>query len=108
VYEKAIEVLSRIAHPNEFLIASFLKVCAQMTDENSLNLAKRFLSQMDPVYQTNEYILCTASHLFTKYGDLSTAEYFLSKMSKSLIKCGGLMKIHNINKEPEKTFALYK
>ena len=105
--EKAIDLFFTIPNPNEHMIVFFLNACAKLADQHSLNLAKEFLNKINSNYKTNEFILCTASNMFLKCNEITFAEDYLSKMSKSDIKYGMLMKISNLKNEPEKTFDLY-
>ncbi len=89
------------------MIVFFLNACTKLADQRSLNLAKQFLNKRNSNYKMDEFILCTASNLFLKFNEITFAEDYLSKMSKSAIKYGMLMKISNLKNEPEKTFDFY-
>jgi hypothetical protein len=105
--EKAIDLFLTIPNPNEHMIVFFLNACTKLADQRSLNLAKQFLNKRNSNYKMDEFILCTASNLFLKFNEITFAEDYLSKMSKSAIKYGMLMKISNLKNEPEKTFDFY-
>ena len=89
------------------MIVFFLNACTKLADQRSLNLAKEFLNKRNSSYKTNNFILCTASDMFLKFNELTIAEDYLSKMSKSAIKYRMLMKLSNLKNEPEKTFDFY-
>ena len=105
--EKAIDLFFTIPNPNEHMIVFFLNACTKLADQRSLNLAKEFLNKLNSNYKMDEFILCTASNMFLKFNEITFAEDYLSKMSKSAIKYGMLMKICNLKSEPEKTFDFY-
>jgi hypothetical protein len=77
--------------PNEYTFSILFKICAQLTDQQSIEFGKNILEQMPNKYQDNTIILNSALHMLMQHKQVLLGEELFSRMNKDTISYGVMM-----------------
>ncbi|UJR24102.1 hypothetical protein I4U23_027069 [Adineta vaga] len=108
MYEKAFDLFVKLSNPNEILLIQIFNTCAKLENEKALICGRKFFDQMSMNCYNNIFLMNSAFNMFIKCKDSISAERIFSKIPRFLIGYGRLMKIFNLEKQPEKTIDLYE
>jgi pentatricopeptide repeat protein len=104
---KAIELFHEIKNPDEVIILTFFNACAELKNNEALDLIKKISSKIPKTFYSNSRLVTSLFDALIKCEDCSTAEILFSKMKKSIISYGNLMNGFNKENNPEKTLNLF-
>ena len=88
---KAIELFHKIESPNEIIGILLLNACAQLQNDQSLTLIRKFLSTMPKSFYSNSFLLASLLDALTKCGDLTAAEKLFEKIDRKTMHMYGAM-----------------
>ncbi|CAF1464407.1 unnamed protein product [Adineta ricciae] len=106
--EQAFDLFEKITNPNEILLIQIFNTCAKLENQKALNCGRKFFEQMPIEYEKHQFLMNSAFNMFIKCGDSTFAERIFKKIPRFCIGYGRLMKIFNLEKQPEKTIDLYE
>ncbi|CAF0862568.1 unnamed protein product [Adineta ricciae] len=105
--QKAIDLFFQIDQPDEIILTIFFNACAQSKTDHALSLGKKVFRQLDPKLKQSNSLLYSVLNMFVKCNDISNAESLFNRIKRDVISYGSMMKLYNVQKQPEKTCALY-
>ena len=106
--KKAIDLFFQIAKPNEVIYTTYFHACARLGNDEALVLGEKVFRQLPIEYHRSNDVLFSIFDMFIKCNDMKSAESLLPRLKPSVVSYGLLMKMYNVNDQPEKTFALFK
>ena len=106
--KKAIDLFFEISKPNEFIFSIAFKGCAQLGSVEGLTLGKRILSGISVEHRENPRVFQSILNMFTKCNDHKSAESFFARVKRDAVCYASMMKMYNVNEEPEKTLSLFE
>ena len=106
--KKAIDLFFQIPNPDEVIYTAYFTACAKLGNNEALVLGKKVFQQLPNKYRQLNDVLISVFDMFIKCNDIESAESLFPRLKKSVTSYGSLMKMYNINDQPEKTFALYE
>jgi hypothetical protein len=74
--------------PSEFTLAIVFKICTQLTDDRSFQLAKRILHSMPMIHRKNTIVLTSALKIFMHRGEISLGEKIFAQINKDMKSYG--------------------
>lgn len=90
--KEALSLFQEMAVPaNKYLFSTIFKICAELGDEQSINLGKAIFKTMPEQHQNNIVVLTSALHMLLKGGDMDTAEQLFARMNKNVVTYGAMM-----------------
>ncbi|CAF0963616.1 unnamed protein product [Adineta steineri] len=108
---KVINLFNEIKHPNEIIIILFLNACAQLGNDEGLNLVKNFLLKNEKICYSISDISLSIIDAFISCGDDSSAKTYLSKIEEkienSITDYEIIMNGYNKLKDPFQTLDLF-
>ena len=105
---KAIDLFFKISKPDEVIYTTFFNACARLGNDEALILGKQVFQQLPIEYHRSNDVLIPIFDMFVKCNDMESAESLFLRLKRSVVSYGSLMKMYNINDQPEKTFALFE
>ncbi|CAF3916300.1 unnamed protein product [Rotaria sp. Silwood1] len=104
---KAILLFNEIKNPDEIVTNLLFNACAELGNDEALNLTKKVSSNMPNSFYSNYRISTSLFDALIKCGDCSMAEILFSKMEKSVINYGNLMSGFIKGNNPKKILDLF-
>ena len=90
---KAIDIFKKIENPDEVNLSVLFSACAQVQNEETLDLVKRVSKQMPQSYYSNRILLTSLLDALMKCGDVKSAEsLFDQAKNKTIHMYGAMMK----------------
>ncbi|CAF1530896.1 unnamed protein product [Adineta ricciae] len=105
--QKAIDLFFQIDQPDEIILTIFFNACAQSKTDHALSLGKKVFRQLDAKLKQSNRLLYSVLNMFVKCNDVSSAESLFNRIKRDVVSYGSMMKLYNVQKQPEKTCALY-
>ncbi|UJR24021.1 hypothetical protein I4U23_026986 [Adineta vaga] len=106
--DKAIELFSKITHPDEIQLCLLFNSCAQLRTKQAFDFGKKVWSEMSSIHHKNEYILTSTFDMFVKCGDLEKAKNVFIKIKRVVMDYGQMMTCYNEHSMHMKTIDLYE
>ncbi|CAF1152655.1 unnamed protein product [Adineta ricciae] len=106
--EKAIETFKNVDDPNEILLCLLFNSCVQVRTAQALDFGKRIWHSASETHRKDEYNIVAAFDMFTKCGDISSAEQIFDRMKRTVVNYGQMMKCYNNHCMHVKTINLYE
>ena len=90
--QAGIDLFRRMNIPsNEYTFTIMFKICAQLTDDASLELGHKMLKSLPDNYRRNTVVLNAALHMLMQRGQISAGEQLFNQMDKDNITHGTMM-----------------
>ena len=105
--ERAIDLFHKITDLDEVNVIILFNACAYVGTQDALRVAKRVAGQIPRSYYSNPLIPSTLLDVFTKCGDIPSAEIVFAKMARSSEDYGMLMNAFNEENSFNKTLKLF-
>ena len=77
--------------PSAFTLSIFFKICTQLADDHSLQLAKRVFHSMPMIHRKNTVVVTCALKMFMQRGEISLGEKIFAQMNKDMKSYGVMM-----------------
>ena len=89
---EAFELFQQLIIPiDDYLLATAFKICANLTDEESLKFGENLLQTLPIKYQENTIILTSALHMLMQRKQIHQGEQLFCRMTKNVITNNTMM-----------------
>ncbi|CAF0993594.1 unnamed protein product [Adineta steineri] len=106
--KKAIDLFNEIKDPDEIIIILLFNACAQLANEEGLNLIEKVSKQIPESFMSNPRLLSSLSDAKMKCNDIKSTQLLFSKSkNKSVSMYETMMNKFNENEECSKTLDLF-
>jgi hypothetical protein len=87
-----LELFRKLSLPaNEYLFSTLFKICAQLTDAESIEFGRSILKSLPVKYQSNTVVLTSALHMLMTHGDIPAGEQLFARIEKNTITYDAMM-----------------
>ncbi|CAF1444333.1 unnamed protein product [Adineta steineri] len=105
---KVIDLFNEIKDPDEVIIILLFNACAQLANEEGLNLIEKISKQIPQSFKLNPRLLTSLSDAKMKCDHIKSTQFLFSKSrQKSLSMYETMMNEFNENEDPLKTIDLF-
>ena len=107
--EDALTLIEQMTlQPDEFICTIVFSLCANLTDERSVKLARKVFEQMPEDYRGNTVVMTAALHMLVTVNDADRAkEVFASISAKDSASYGAMIKGYYLNDNPTEALNLF-
>ena len=90
--KEALSLFQEMTVPaNKYLFSTIFKICAELGDDQSIQLGKASFETMPEQHQNNIVVSTAALHVLLKGGDVDTAEQLFARMEENVVTYGVMM-----------------